>query len=165
MGHGSPRTRAQFSKNRSTWRTWRCFPVLQLRCALILREPCSGSWRTVLWFSENRALVLREPCSGSRRTVIWFSETVLWFSENRALVLGELCSGSRRTVLWFSENRALVLGEPCSGSRRTVLWFSVLQLRYAPVLQIFGLRVWSRKYLYLYAGSQGRVLWESAASQ
>ena len=21
-----------------TWRTWRCFPVLQLRCALILRE-------------------------------------------------------------------------------------------------------------------------------
>ena len=22
----------------STWRTWRCFPVLQLRCALILRE-------------------------------------------------------------------------------------------------------------------------------
>ena len=26
----------------STWRTWRCFPVLQLRCALILREPCSG---------------------------------------------------------------------------------------------------------------------------
>ena len=78
----------------------------------------------MLWFSENRALVLREPCSGSRRTVIWFSETVLWFSENRALVLGELCSGSRRTVLWFSENRALVLGEPCSGSRRTVLWFS-----------------------------------------
>jgi len=23
---------------RSTWRTWKCFPVLQLRCALILRE-------------------------------------------------------------------------------------------------------------------------------
>ena len=23
---------------RSTWRTWRCFPVVQLRCALILRE-------------------------------------------------------------------------------------------------------------------------------
>merc|ERR1712240_62205 len=23
---------------RSTWRTWRCFPVLQLRCALIFRE-------------------------------------------------------------------------------------------------------------------------------
>ena len=89
----------------------------------------------------------------------------LWFSEKRAPVLGELCSGSRRTVLWFSENHALVLGEPCSGSRRTVLWFSVLQLRYAPVLQIFGLRVWSRKYLYLYAGSQGRILWESAASQ
>ena len=22
----------------STWRTWRCFPLLQLRCALILRE-------------------------------------------------------------------------------------------------------------------------------
>merc|ERR1712055_1175472 len=98
---------------------------------------------TVLWFSENCALVLGEPCSGSRRTVLWFSET----------------------VLWFSENRALVLRDPCFGSRRTVLWFSVLQLRYAPVLQIFGLRVWSRKYLYLYAGSQGRILWESAASQ
>merc|ERR1712212_1083820 len=102
--------------------------------------------------------VLGELCSGSRRSV-------LWFAENRALVLGEPCSGSWRTVLWFLENRALVLGEPCSGSRRTVLWFSVLQLRYAPVLQIFGLRVWSRKYLYFYAGSQGRILWESAASQ
>ena len=30
---------------------------------------CSGSRRTVLWFSENCALVLREQCSGSRRTV------------------------------------------------------------------------------------------------
>ena len=49
---------------------------------------------------------------------------------------------------------APVLGEPCSGSRRTVL-----QLRYAPVLQIFGLHVWSWKCLYLYAGSQGRILW------
>ena len=37
--------------------TWRCFPVLQFRCALILREPCSGSWRTMLWFSENCAQI------------------------------------------------------------------------------------------------------------
>ena len=29
--------------------------VLQLRCALVIGEPCSGSWRTVLRFSENRA--------------------------------------------------------------------------------------------------------------
>ena len=33
----------------------RCSPVLQLRCALVLGEPCSGSRRTVLWF-WNRAL-------------------------------------------------------------------------------------------------------------
>ena len=31
----------------------RCSLVLQLRCALVLGEPCSGSRRTVLWFSEN----------------------------------------------------------------------------------------------------------------
>ena len=29
----------------------RCSPVLQLRCALVLGEPCSGSLRTVLRFS------------------------------------------------------------------------------------------------------------------
>ena len=52
----------------------RCSPVLQLRCALVLGEPCSGSRRTVLWFSENRAPVLGEPCSGSWRTVLRFSE-------------------------------------------------------------------------------------------
>ena len=43
------------------------------------------------------------------------------------------------------------------GARRTLKrWktFSlVLQLRCSPVLQIFGLRVWSQKYLYLYAGT------------
>ena len=43
---------------------------MELRCALVLGEPCSGSRRTVLWFSENCALVIREPCSGSRRTVL-----------------------------------------------------------------------------------------------
>ena len=32
--------------------------------APVLGEPCSGSWRTVLWFLENRAPVLGEPCSG-----------------------------------------------------------------------------------------------------
>ena len=68
----------------------RCSPVLQLRCALVLGEPCSGSQRTVLWFSENRALVLGEPCSGSQRTVFWFSE-------NRAPVLGELFSNQGGT--------------------------------------------------------------------
>ena len=31
----------------------RSSPVLQLRCALVLGEPCSSSRRTVLWFSEN----------------------------------------------------------------------------------------------------------------
>ena len=41
----------------------RCSPVLQHRCAPVIGEPCSGSRRTVLWFSENRALVLGEPCS------------------------------------------------------------------------------------------------------
>jgi len=61
----------------------RCSPDLQLRCALVLEEPCSGSRRTVLRFSKNRALVLGEPCPGSRRTV-------LRFSENRALVLSYL---------------------------------------------------------------------------
>ena len=91
----------------------RCSPVLQLRCALVLGEPCSGSRRTVLWLLENCALVLGEPCSGSGRTV-------LRFSENGALVLGEPCSGSRRTVHWFSENRALVLGEPCSSISRII---------------------------------------------
>ena len=52
----------------------RCSPVLQLRCALVLGEPCSGSRRTVLWFSENRAMVLRAPteiCSGSSN--IWIT--------------------------------------------------------------------------------------------
>ena len=38
----------------------RCSPVLQLRCALVLSELCSGSRRTVLQFSENRAPVLGE---------------------------------------------------------------------------------------------------------
>ena len=32
-------------------------------CALVLREPCSGSQRTV-------PLVFREPCTGSQRTVL-----------------------------------------------------------------------------------------------
>ena len=41
----------------------RCSPVLQLICAQVLGEPCSGSRRTVLRFSENRALVLGEPCT------------------------------------------------------------------------------------------------------
>ena len=114
-------------------------------CALVLGEPCSGSRRTVLWFSENRDLVLRdralvlgEPCSGSRRTV-------LWFSENCSLVLREPCSGSRRTVLWFSENRALVLGAPteiCSGSPN--IWITRLEpkifvsLRWEPRLHFVG---------------------------
>ena len=46
-----------FRAQKRPWSTWRCFPVLQLRCALILREPCSGSWRTMLWFSENCAQI------------------------------------------------------------------------------------------------------------
>ena len=43
--HPTSRDGSTWSNVRSTWRTGRCFPVLQLRCALILREPCSGSWR------------------------------------------------------------------------------------------------------------------------
>ena len=37
----------------------RCFPVLQLRCALILREPCSGFWR--IWcYNKHIHVCLRE---------------------------------------------------------------------------------------------------------
>ena len=113
----------------------RCFPVLQLICAQVLGEPCSGSRRTVLWlrtvlrFSENRApteIFSGSPtcvCSGSRRTVLQLRCAPV-LQLGCASVLGELCSGSRRAVLRFLENRALVIGKPCSGSRRTVLRFS-----------------------------------------
>ena len=100
------------------------------------------------------------------RPFFHISQQALVLQLRCAPVLGEPCSNwdvlrfSNLGVLRFLENHALVLGELCTGSRRTVL-----QLRCAPVLQIFGLCVWSRKYLCLYAGSQGRILWESAASQ
>merc|ERR1719397_1073324 len=47
----------------------RCSPVLQLRCALVLGEPCFGSRRTVLWFSEN--------CS---RTEIFSGSPNIWIA-------------------------------------------------------------------------------------
>ena len=78
-----------------------CSLVLQLRCAPVFGELCSGSRRTVLWFLENRAPT--EMFSGS-------PTCVHRFSENRAPA--EMCSGSTTCV--------------CSGSRRTVLRFSSL---------------------------------------
>ena len=44
---------------RRRWKTWRCSPVLQLRRAPIIGEPCSDYRRTVLSFLENRAPVSR----------------------------------------------------------------------------------------------------------
>ena len=42
-----------------TWRTWRCFPVLQLRFALILRKPCPGASRTVLCSGQEQSFFLQ----------------------------------------------------------------------------------------------------------
>merc|ERR1711947_56302 len=92
---------------------------MELRCALVLRAPCSVSQSTVLGVSEHRALCLRALCSVSQSTVLWFLEhcaqclrapwsvsqsTVLSVSEHRALCLRALCSLSQSTMVCVSEH-------------------------------------------------------------
>jgi len=67
---------------------------MELRCALVLRAPCSVSQSTVLSVSEHRGLCLRALCSVSQSTVVCVSE-------HCAQCLRALCSVSQSTVLWF----------------------------------------------------------------
>ena len=42
----------------------RCSPVLQLRCAPVIGQPCSGFRRTMLWFSVSRIITKEVEGSG-----------------------------------------------------------------------------------------------------
>ena len=49
---------------------------MELRCALVLRAPCSVSQSTVLCVTEHCALGLRALCSGSQTTMLCVSEII-----------------------------------------------------------------------------------------
>ena len=74
--------------------SWEHVENMELRCALVLRAPCSVSQSTVLSVSEHRGLCLRALCSVSQSTVVCVSE-------HCAQCLRALCSVSQSTVLWF----------------------------------------------------------------